>query len=345
MKSLLGLSLSDIQKNLAPFEIPDYRANQIAEWIYKKGASSFDDMTNLPKSLRVGLAKCFSVEGALCVNRLDSRDGLTSKFLLEFSDGVAVETVLMRQPYGNSVCVSTQAGCAMGCAFCASTVHGVARNLTAAEMVSEVIFVENFLRQECGKVNTVVLMGSGEPMMNYGEVMDFLRIIHDESCMGLGYRSVTLSTSGIVPGIKNLAKENIPVTLSVSLHAPYDDLRSSLMPVNKKYPLGDVLDAAGEYAAKTGRRVTYEYILIRDVNDGEAEARALAELIRGQLANVNLIPINPVKERDWKRPSLKRVGKFLEVLEGAGIGATVRKEMGADIKAACGQLRNSFLKS
>ncbi|MBR1629233.1 MAG: radical SAM protein, partial [Lachnospiraceae bacterium] len=217
---------------------------------------------------------------------------------------------------------------------------GVERNLTAGEMLDEVLFVEERLRAESQKVDTMVLMGSGEPMMNYDNVLAFLRLIHEPYCLNMGYRNIAVSTSGIVPGIERLAEEGIPVTLSISLHAPSDTLRSMLMPINRKYGVDKVVAAGRDYALKTKRRVTYEYILIRGVNDGEKEAQSLAELLRGQLANVNLIPINPVTERSWERPPEENIQRFCRVLERLHIVATVRQEMGSDIQAACGQLRN-----
>lgn len=343
MDNIFGLSVPELEERCASLQIPAYRARQIAEWIYKKGADSFEAMTNLPKPLRASLSSIFSISRAECVERWDSLDGCTFKFLLRFDDGVTVETVLMRQPYGNSVCVSTQAGCAMGCAFCASTLHGVTRNLTAGEMLAEVLFIDEILRGSGEKVDTMVLMGSGEPMMNYDNVLSFLRLVHADFCLNIGYRNITISTSGIVPGIERLEKEGLPITLSISLHAASDDLRSELMPINRKYPLRDVVAAGKAYGEHTKRRVTYEYILIRDVNDGKKDAEALAGLLRDQLASVNLIPINSVRERDWNRPSKERINRFLALLEELHITATVRREMGSDIQAACGQLRNQHL--
>ncbi len=345
MENLFGLTVGEIGVQCASLELPSYRAKQIAEWMYRKGANAFSVMTNLPKSLRTELEQFFSIARAKCVERWDSSDGRTSKFLLEFSDGVAVETVLMRQPYGNSVCISTQAGCAMGCAFCASTLYGVSRNLTPGEMLDEVLFIDEKLRGENQKVDTMVLMGSGEPMMNYENVLAFLRLVHEPYCLNMGYRNIALSTSGVVPGIECLTEEGLPITLSISLHAPTDELRSMLMPINRKYGVQEVAAAGRAYAEKTKRRVTYEYILIRGVNNGEKEARELAALLKGQLANVNLIPINPVTERNWERPSEDEIQRFCYALERLHISATVRHEMGGDIQAACGQLRNRHLES
>ena len=345
-KEIFGCNVEDLQTLLAPFKVPKFRARQVAEWLYQKGAHDFAAMTNLPKGLRADLDAAFSIQQPVCRDRLDSQDGHTSKFLLAFADGTAVETVLMRQPYGNSVCVSTQAGCNMGCAFCASTVHGMARDLTAGEMLAQVIYINDLLRQAGqGKVDTLVIMGSGEPLMNYAAVLDFLRLLHEPYVLSMGYRNITLSTSGIVPAMYLLADEGLPISLSVSLHAPNQELRSELMPINRKYPLAEVVAAAKKYADKTGRRVTYEYILIDQLNDGEAQARELVKLLRGQLCSVNLIPINPVRERHLLRPSRARIEWFEHYLRQHGLQVTLRREMGTDIQAACGQLRNQHLQS
>lgn len=341
--NLFGLSLEAIGAALAPLGVPAYRAKQIALWIYQQGADSFEEMTNLPKSLRAALSERFALSAARQKTALHSADGRTSKFLLEFTDGTAVETVLMRQPYGNSICVSTQAGCSMGCAFCASTLHGMARDLTAGEILAQVLFIERLLKKDGGKVDTMVLMGSGEPLMNYANVLAFLRLVHAPYVLGMGYRNITLSTSGIVPRIYELAEEDIPVNLSISLHAPEDALRSRLMPINRKYPLAEVVAAGKAYGDRTKRRVTYEYILIDGVNDSQEQARMLSQLLRGQLASVNLIPINPVVERHLLRPPQERIDEFERCLASHHIAVTVRREMGADINAACGQLRNRHL--
>lgn len=343
MKNIFGMTLEEMQAEFAAMKVEKYRAKQVAEWLYQKHVKSFSDMTNLPKVLREKLAAKYRIETPALRKRLDSADGRTSKFLLTFADEAAVEAVLMRQPYGNSICISTQAGCSMGCAFCASTLHGLARDLTAGEMLAEALFIQELLEEEGEKVDTMVLMGSGEPLMNYANVVRFLHLLHESYVLNMSYRSVTLSTSGIVPAIDRLAEEGMPVTLSISLHAPRDELRSDLMPINRKYPLADVVAAGGRYAEKTGRRVTYEYILIRDVNDGEREAKELAKILCGQLASVNLIPINPVEERGFARPSEESISSFCRILERRRITATVRREMGSDIQAACGQLRNRHM--
>ena len=344
LKNIFGMTIDELITALAPWKVPSYRAKQIAEWMYQKGAKSFAEMTNLPKRLREELSTELSISCAQIRDRQDSSDGRTSKFLLEFVDGTAVETVLMRQPYGNSICVSTQAGCSMGCVFCASTLHGMVRNLTAGEILAQAVFINDLLRPEGGKVDTMVIMGSGEPLMNYEAVLAFIRLIHEPYTLYMGYRNNTLSTSGIVPNIYRLADEGLPITLSISLHAPNQELRSELMPINQKYPLADVVAAARHYADTTKRRVTYEYILIEGVNDGEEQAAELCQLLRGQLASVNLIPINPVVERNLRRPSPERIQAFERYLSRKHITVTVRREMGNDIQAACGQLRNQHLK-
>ena len=343
--NIFGWTKERLAVALKEHDIPRFRADQIIRWMYRRGAVSFDVMDNLAKPLRAQLAEHFSIERPKVVSRLHSADGATLKLLYEFVDGQTAETVLMRHPYGNSVCVSTQAGCRMGCAFCASTLHGLQRNLTAGEIAAQVIGIADFLRTEGARVDTIVVMGSGEPLENYDNVIAALRLLHEEYTIGLGYRGVTLSTSGIVPGIERLAEEGIPISLSISLHAPTEELRSQIMPVNRMYPLADVLRAARMYAQRTKRRVTYEYILIRDLNDGVHEAEQLAKLLKGQLASVNLIPINPVSERNLFRPDKAAIRRFQKILEERHITATLRREMGTDIQAACGQLRNRLMEA
>ena len=341
--NIFGLSKEELRTVLAPYAVPRFRADQIVRWIYQRGAVSWDTMTDLPKELRRTLAGTFFIVRPTVAKRLHSADGATVKLLYAFADGQMAETVLMRHPYGNSVCISSQAGCHMGCAFCASTIHGLTRNLTTGEIAAQVIGIADFLRQEGARVDTIVVMGSGEPLENYDHVMAALRLLHEDYTLGLSYRGITLSTSGIVPGMRRLAEEGLPISLSVSLHAPTEELRSRLMPVNRIYSLAEVLRAAQYYAKITKRRVTYEYILIRDVNDGVREAEQLACLLRGQLASVNLIPINPVEERQFHRPEKHAIRRFRRILEERHITVTLRREMGTDIQAACGQLRNRLL--
>ena len=345
MENIFGKNLAELQEIVEKLQMPRFRAKQLALWLYGKSVTDFDAMQNIPRNMREKLKESYVIDRAVRTDQLDSSDGRTSKFLLGFSDGAGVETVLMRQPYGNSICVSSQAGCNMGCRFCASTLHGMVRNLTPGEMLAQTYYIGDMLAKEGQKVDTIVIMGSGEPLANYDNVLAYIRLLHEDYCLGMSYRSITLSTSGIVPNIYRLAKEDLPITLSISLHAPEDGLRSELMPINRKYPLMDVLKAGREYGESTHRRVTYEYILIDRVNDNIRQARELVSLLRGQLASVNLIPINPVAERDWQRPSPERIDFFASYLADHHITATVRREMGNDIQAACGQLRNKHLQS
>ena len=334
MKNLFGLTLAELETELAP--LPKFRAKQIAAHIYKHGMKNFDAMNDLPKNLRGELSERYEIKIAELLKRVDSKDGLTTKFLLGLADGAAIEIVLMRHDYGNSVCISSQVGCQMGCKFCASTLKGLERNLTAAEMLGEIFFANEILDKA---IDSVVIMGTGEPLMNYDELIKMLRLLHEDYCLGMSYRKITISTCGIVPAIKKLRDEKIPVTLSISLHAPDDKLRSALMPINSAFDLKSLLAAGNDYAQSTGRRVTYEYILIGGVNDTEEHARRLSKILSGQLANVNLIPFNPVNERSFSPPTNHAIKKFFHFLNTHGIGATIRKEMGADVNAACGQLR------
>lgn len=341
--NLFGLFKQTIEQLITVQGLEKYRAEQIAKWMYQRGITDFSMMTDLSKKHHEILDNHFCIAAPSLITHYDSDDGKTSKFLLGFSDGDAVETVLMRHPYGNSVCVSTQVGCAMGCLFCASTLNGLVRNLSAGEILTQIIFINNILSTTNEKMDTIVIMGSGEPLANYKNVLDFIRLCHEKYCLNLSYRSVTLSTSGLVNGIDRLAAEGLPINLSISLHAPNNILRSKLMPINKTYPIEKVLAAGDRYAAATGRRVTYEYILISGVNDQKEQAKKLAELMHGRLVSVNLIPVNAVPERGLLRPSLESIVKFEQYLKIRHINVTVRREMGSDIQASCGQLRHKVL--
>ena len=337
--NLFGMTINELSDVLASLNLPKFRAKQIAAWIYQRGAVSFDEMTDLPKNLRQQLAEVYEINLVKLIDRLDSSDGLTTKFLLQLSDGASVETVLMRHDYGCSVCISTQVGCKMNCQFCASTIRGLQRNLSAAEILAQVVFVNNILKTNAQKVDSIVVMGIGEPLANFDNLIHFLQLIHESYILNMSYRKITVSTCGIVPNIYKLAQLDLPITLSISLHAPNNILRSKLMPINDTFDINAVVNAGGDYAKSTGRRVTYEYILISEVNDTDEHALQLVRLLSGQLANVNLIPINPVDERKFKRPSKERVKHFCDFLNNHGLGATVRKEFGVKINAACGQLR------
>lgn len=338
-------------KNLLPAELEafilelgekKYRAAQIFTWLYKHGAVSFDAMTNLPKELRRRLEEAATICNLPVLDRREAENGETVKFLFGLADGHAVESVLMKHLYGNSVCVSTQVGCKMGCAFCASTLGGLVRNLEPAEIADQVLAIRRNALTGDESIHSIVIMGTGEPLDNYGNVIKFMRLMNDPLGLNISFRKITLSTSGLVPEILRLAAEDIPITLSVSLHAPNDSLRDELMPVNRRYPLGELLAACRKYGEMTGRRVTFEYALIDGVNDREEQVWELVQSLRGLLCHVNLIPLNPIRERGWQRSAAAAVDRFQAVLQSRGITATVRREMGTDIDAACGQLRRQF---
>lgn len=338
-RNIKGLSEAELTDVLQSLGAEKYRSRQIMEWMYAKGAGNFDEMTNLSKNLREKLnAHLYIAKLSELKRQVSHRDG-TIKFLFALEDGQTVESVLLRHNYGNSVCVSTQVGCAMGCRFCASALGGLVRDLSAGEMIDQVLTIQAYLHGEDQRVSSVVIMGSGEPLANYDNVLHFIALLHWPQGLNIGYRNITLSTSGIIPGIQRLAEEDLPITLSISLHAPNDQLRSELMPINNTYPIAALLAVCDHYVAKTNRRITYEYALIAGVNDQEEHARQLAELLARRLCHVNLIPINAVVERGYKQPSVDTVNKFQEILRRRRIEVTVRKEMGGDIDAACGQLR------
>ena len=343
---IFGMPLLRLQTALAELGLKKYRAKQIFDWLYQKCVFDFAQMSNLGKAERRLLQECFSVLPAEInvVRSLDSSDGLTQKVLLELPDGNAIETVLMHHDYGYSVCVSSQAGCDMHCAFCASGLHGAARNLTVAEILAQLYVFQAQLRPQNERVSRVVVMGSGEPMLNFDAVFGTLQFLHQPDVGNIGYRNMTVSTCGIIPGIKKMQELGLPVNLAISLHAVRNELRSELMPVNKGYPFQDVIAAAEEYAASSGRQVTYEYILLADKNDSDRDAELLAEYLRYKQASVNLIPVNPVPEKGFFRPGEKRIERFLSILQRHRLHATVRREMGKDINAACGQLRAAFAK-
>ncbi len=319
---------------------PKYRAGQIFQWLHKNLAGTFDEMTNLSKALREKLKEETEIPGVTEVTKRIGHDG-TRKYLFELSDGNRVESVLMRQSYGNSVCISSQSGCRMGCTFCASTISGLKRSLAASEMLSQVYYISEDIGE---RVDHVVIMGMGEPLDNYENVLRFLRLISNEKGQNLSQRNLTISTCGIVPGIRRLADEKLQITLALSLHAPTQEKRAILMPVAKSFPLSDVMDACEYYFGKTGRRVTYEYSLISGQNDTDEEASELVSLLRGRNAHVNLIPVNPVEERGYREPDREVVMRFKNKLEKNGINSTIRKSMGRDIDGACGQLRLSYEK-
>ena len=315
-----------------------FRAGQIYDWLYVKRVSAFSEMSNLAKSLREKLEASFSFVPLKEITKQVSTDG-TVKFLFSLHDGHAIETVIMRHNYGNSVCVTTQVGCRMGCTFCASTLTGMKRNLETGEIVAQVLAAQKALDEEEERVSHIVVMGIGEPFENYESLMDFLRIVNEEKGLKIGQRHITVSTSGIVPSIYRFADEDTQINLAISLHAPNGTIRSKLMPVNRIYPLDEVLKACQYYIRTTGRRITFEYALFGKVNDQPVHARELVHLIRDIKCHVNLIPVNYVPERDFVRSTKNDVLQFMKILEDEKVNVTIRREQGSDIAAACGQLR------
>ena len=341
MEQLLSMSLEELTAWLKERGYPAFRGRQLYEWL-QRGAS-FDEMTNLPKDFRARLAEGASANPVRIRDAFVSKMDGTEKYLYELDDGNLIEGVLMRYHHGNTLCLSTQIGCRMGCAFCASTLEGCVRSLTPAEMLGQIIAVNRRLNGE-GRVGNVVLMGSGEPLDNYDNVMKFLRLMNDARGLNMSLRGVSLSTCGLVPNMYRLADEGLPVTLSVSLHAPNDEIRRKLMPVARAYAMEDVLAACRNYVDKTGRRVIFEYAMVGDMNCETAHADELAHRLRGLQCHVNLIPLNEVKERDaLKAPTPAQVERFMKRLEERHISVTRRREMGDDIQGACGQLRRHTL--
>jgi len=330
----------EVRAQLAALVEPAYRSEQFTRWLAQ--GETWEGMTNLPKPLREKLAAIRPLGGVVIRETLFSQKDETRKYLFETVDGNLIEGVLMTYSYGRTLCISTQAGCRMGCAFCASTVKGLSRNLTAGEMLSEVLAVNRTLGEKRGVTN-LVLMGSGEPFDNYDAVVSFLRRVHDPDGIGISLRNISLSTCGLVPQMRRFIGEGLPVTLCISLHAPNDELRRRIMPIAKAYPIVDILDAAAQYLRATGRRLIFEYALIRGVNDSQECALELARLLRGMQAHVNLIPLNQVAESGLTGSDNSTADKFMETLRGRGISVTRRSEMGSDIQGACGQLRLGFL--
>ena len=346
MKDIFGLTIEELQELFVAAGMKKFRAKQVYQWLYQKSVFDFAAMHNLSKADITTLEQHFCVlpRQIEILREQNSSDGMTSKLLLGLPDGNSVETVLMHHDYGYSVCVSSQVGCDMHCAFCASGLNGAVRNLTAAEIVAQVYLFNERLRSENAQVSRVVVMGSGEPMLNFDNVIGALDFLHREDTCNMSYRNMTLSTCGIIPGIKRLEKQGKPINLAISLHAVKNELRTSLMPVNKGYPFVDVLAAAEGYSRASGRQITYEYILLKNKNDSVQDAELLSNYLRYKQATVNLIPANPVPEQGFERPSKAAVERFVHILQKNRINATVRKEMGKDIDAACGQLRAKFAK-
>ena len=342
MTDLLSLSPEELERVFLDLGEPKFRAKQVFAWLHR--GRDFSEMTNLPIPIREQLSQRFIANPVHILEGLKSKLDGTEKYLFALPDGNVVEGVLMRYHYGNTVCISTQVGCKMGCAFCASTLEGCVRNLNAGEMLGEIIAVNKKLEAEGQRVGNVVMMGAGEPLDNYDNVIRFLRLLHHKDGLCIGLRSVSLSTCGICERIIDLADSMLPVTLSISLHAPNDEVRRKIMPIAKRYSMDEIFEACRYYIKKTGRRVIFEYAMIHGINADPSQAVELAARLRGMQCHVNLIPLNPVFERGLPGVTEAEVRRFLETLERQNISVTRRREMGDDIEGACGQLRRHFLK-
>lgn len=336
MTDIKALTFEQLNSLMAEMNQPKFRAKQIFKWLHSDGVKSFEQMTNISKELRLRLAEnCFISACEIEDKYVSSIDG-TVKYLFRLYDGEYVESVVMKYKYGSTICVSSQVGCKMGCTFCASTLAGFKRNLTAGEIESQL----HSAQKDLGiRISHIVMMGIGEPLDNFDNVKAFLKNVNDENGLNISMRNITLSTCGIVPKIYELMDMDLQLTLTISLHAPNDVIRSNTMPINNRYNIDELLKACIEYGKKTGRRVSFEYTLIKDVNDSEEAALELADRLRGSLCHVNLIPVNDVRERDNKRGSKADIIKFQNILKRNGINATIRRTLGADINASCGQLR------
>ena len=339
MTDLRSLTIEELKTALAEMGQPSFRADQIFDWLHRKKVRSVEEMSNLPKTLRETLERDFSLSTLTLHTRQISRDG-TRKYLFLLPDRQAVESVLMHYDYGNTVCISSQVGCRMGCHFCASTIGGLSRNLLPGEMLEQIYRIE----EDAGiTVNHLVVMGTGEPLDNLENLIRFIRLLTHPAGKNLSERNITVSTCGLVPQIRLLAQEHLGITLALSLHAPDDALRRTMMPIANRYTIAETLAACDDYFAATGRRMSYEYSLVRGVNDSPGHALALASLLKGRNCHVNLIPVNPVAERSYEAPREAEGAHFQKLLEKNGINATIRKRMGADIDGACGQLRRRLM--
>lgn len=335
-----SLYMDELVNEMKSINQPAFRAKQIYEWIHGKLVESYDEMTNLSKDLRSILKERYPLIVLEAADSIVSEKDGTVKYLFRLSDNRVIESVLMRYHHGNSVCISSQVGCKMGCSFCASTIGGKERDLTASEMLDQIYRIQSMSGE---RVSNVVVMGTGEPLDNYDNLVRFIRILSDSEGINISARNITVSTCGIPERIRNLAEEELPITLALSLHAPNDEIRRRLMPIAKQYKLSDVMDAFRYYYERTGRRLTFEYCLVEDINDEENHARELGGLLRGYNCHVNLIPINPIKERNYTKSDNYKTQKFKNILEKYRINVTIRREMGSDINAACGQLRKSYI--
>lgn len=339
---LKSMTLGEMQEYMESIGEKKFRAKQIYEWFHKHLALSLDEMNNVPKKLKEKIEQTQDIYGVKPVDCFISKIDGTRKYLFELYDGNIIESVLMKYKHGNSVCISSQAGCRMGCKFCASTLGGLDRNLTPSEMLSQIYYIQ---RDTGERVSNVVMMGTGEPMDNYDNVLRFLELITSEDGLNISQRNITISTCGIVPKIRELAEKHLQITLAISLHSSNDEMRRGLMPIAMRYSIDELLDACHYYFKETNRRMTFEYSLVAGVNDQPVHAEELASRLKGFPCHVNLIPVNPIKERDFKQSMPKSVMEFKKILEKNRVNVTIRREMGADINAACGQLRRKKLQS
>ncbi len=340
-KDIMSMTCGELAEVFSGKGLPGFRAKQVYQWLHCRLAASYDEMTDLPKALREQLAEEYPLNICTVAKKQVSAADGTVKFLYALHDGDYIESVVMKYKYGYTVCVSSQVGCKMGCAFCASTLGGFKRSLTAGEILSQVYTAQRELGE---RVSHIVLMGMGEPLDNFDNVMRFIELVTDEKGLNLSMRNISLSTCGVVPKIEELMKKKLQLTLSISLHAADSGLRSKIMPINKKYDVDELLAVCRRYAAETSRRISFEYSMLAGVNDSDECARLLASKLRGMLCHVNLIPVNEVEESPFKPSSPERIERFTEILAGSGITATVRRKLGSDIEASCGQLRRKMNK-
>ncbi len=335
-KDIKSMTVDELKEELIALGEKAFKAEQIYSWLHKHNVDKFDEMTNISKDLRANLEKNYDIYTCAIEKKLVSVYDETVKYLFRLNDGELIESVVMKYKYGYTICVSSQVGCRMGCSFCASGIAGFIRNLTPSEILSQIYVAQKDLSV---RISHIVMMGVGEPLDNFDNVMRFLKMVSDEKGINIGMRNISLSTCGVVSGIKKLMEEKLQLTLSISLHAPNDDIRNRTMPVNNKWNIDTLLSACKEYIRVTNRRISFEYAMISGVNDSDDCARELAGRLRGMLCHVNLIPVNSVKERDYKKSNRDRIISFINILEKNGINATVRRTLGSDINASCGQLR------
>ncbi|MBX4259090.1 23S rRNA (adenine(2503)-C(2))-methyltransferase RlmN [Clostridium estertheticum] len=340
MINILDMDLEELKQWMKSNGESKFRAKQVFDWIYKD-ICEFENMNNIPQSVREKLQTNFYIGIPRLIEEYISKNNDTRKYLFELGDGNLIECVVMKYKHGNSICISTQVGCRMGCKFCASTIGGMIRNITPGEMLAQILKAQQLINE---RISNVVLMGSGEPFDNFDNVMKFLEIVNSENGLNIGQRHITISTCGIVPKIKEFADFNMQITLAISLHAPSDEIRVKSMPIANKYSIAEIIDVSKYYIDKTNRRITFEYALVKGLNDSKQDAEKLSALLKDMLCHVNLIPVNEIKENELERSSNDNVTDFKRVLEANNIQTTIRREMGLDINAACGQLRRSHIK-